>query len=114
MTISRVWRGWAAPERAAEYERMVCGEVIPGMGSLDGYRGASLRRRETEDGEVEFLVLTEWDSLEAIRGFAGEDYEAATIPAEAEALLTRFDPRAVHYGLVEEWGGSRSGGEGAA
>ncbi len=94
--INRVWHGWTTPGNAARYEEMVTAEVLPSHEPLPGYRGAYLLRRETGD-EVEFVVITRWESYDAIRGFAGADYDRATIPPEAEALLARFDARAVHY-----------------
>jgi heme-degrading monooxygenase HmoA len=96
--ISRVWRGWTTRERAAAYQELVTGTVLPGHERLEGYRGGCLMRRESEEGdEVEFMVITRWDSYEAIRKFAGDDCERATIPLTAEQLLERFDARAVHY-----------------
>jgi heme-degrading monooxygenase HmoA len=94
--ISRVWRGWTTRERADAYQELVTGTVLPGHERLEGYRGGCLMRREEGD-EVEFLVITCWDSYEAIRKFAGDDFERATIPLTAEQLLERFDARAVHY-----------------
>lgn len=94
--ISRVWRGWTTRERAAAYQELVTGTVLPGHERLEGYLGGCLMRREEGD-EVEFLVITRWDSYEAIRKFAGDDCERATIPLAAEQLLERFDARAVHY-----------------
>jgi len=102
MAVSRVWRGWAARARASEYESLVAGEVLPAMEGLAGFRGATLLRREAGGDEVEFLVVTEWDSVEAIRGFAGAEPERATIPPRAAALLRRYDERAAHYERV--WG----------
>jgi heme-degrading monooxygenase HmoA len=57
--------------------------------------------RGVEDG-VEFVTLTLWESLEAVRGFAGEDYEAAVVSPEARALLSRFDTRSRHYETLIE------------
>jgi heme-degrading monooxygenase HmoA len=91
-----VWRGWTSCGQAASYQALVTDTVLPGHERLEGYRGGCLLRREG-DGEVEFLVITRWDSYEAIRKFAGDDYERATIPLEAERMLERFDARAVHY-----------------
>jgi hypothetical protein len=48
-------------------------------------------------GEVEFVTLMRFESLEAVRAFAGEDYEAAVVPVAARRLLSRFDARSAHY-----------------
>lgn len=100
MPISRVWRGWATRSNAGEYERLVTEEVLPGMERLDGYRGATLLKRDAGEDQIEFLVTTEWESLDSIRGFAGEEYDRATIPQEAADLLVRYDGRAAHYERV--------------
>jgi heme-degrading monooxygenase HmoA len=94
--IGRVWHGWTRPEEAARYETLVSDEVLPSMEKLDGFLGAQMMRRDEPD-EVEFLVITEWESLDAIKGFAGEDYEKTTIPYDAEQLLARFDEGPLHY-----------------
>ena len=74
--ITRIWRGWTTPENADAYQRIVSQEVLPGIAArnLDGYHGAYLLRRDL-GGEVEFATMMLFDSLEQVRGFAGEDYE---------------------------------------
>ncbi len=66
---------------------------------MDGYAGAMLLERDLSDA-VEVVVITLWRSLDAIRGFAGADLEAAVVTDAAAALLTRFDDRVQHYELV--------------
>lgn len=96
--IGRVWHGWTTPENAAEYERLLNEEIFPGIAAkgVRGYRGIQLFRREVE-GEVEFKTLMWFDSLDAVRAFAGPDYELAYVPPEARAVLSRFDERSQHY-----------------
>ena len=94
--IGRIWHGWTAPENADAYEELLRSEVLPGIHRIEGYRGAQLLRREAGD-EVEFVTLTLFDSLDAVRAFAGEDYEVAVVPPEARKLLARFDERSAHY-----------------
>jgi heme-degrading monooxygenase HmoA len=96
--IARIWRGWTTSENADAYQRIVSQEVLPGIAArgLDGYHGAYLLRREL-DGEVEFATILLFDSLEQVRAFAGQDYEAAYVPARARAVLARFDQRSAHY-----------------
>jgi heme-degrading monooxygenase HmoA len=97
--IARVWMGWATPENADVYQGVVSKKVLPAIAErrLEGYHGAYLLRREVNDGEVEFATIMMFDSIDSIRAFTGEDYEVAHVPAEARAVLTRFDQRAVHY-----------------
>jgi heme-degrading monooxygenase HmoA len=94
--IGRLWHGWTAPENANAYEQLLRSQILPGIQRIPGYRGAQLLRRDA-NGEVEFVTLTLFDSLDAVRAFAGEDYEVAVVLPEAERLLTRFDERSTHY-----------------
>jgi antibiotic biosynthesis monooxygenase (ABM) superfamily enzyme len=96
--ILRYWRGWTTPENADAYQRIVSTEVLPGIAArnVDGYLGAYLARRELGD-EVEFATIMQFDSIESVRAFAGEDYETAYVPAQARAVLSRFDERSAHF-----------------
>jgi heme-degrading monooxygenase HmoA len=97
--IERVWHGWTTPENADAYEALVKDEVFPGIAArnIEGYRGMRFLRRPISSGEIEFVTLMTFDSLEAIRAFAGDDYETAHVPPNARAVLSRFDARSVHY-----------------
>ena len=97
--IGRLWRGWTEAGNADAYEDLLRTTVLPGIRRVDGYRGAYVLRRDVEAG-VEFVTLTLFETLEAVRSFAGEDHEAAVVPPAARALLARFDERAVHYEVV--------------
>ena len=94
--IARLWHGWTTQPNADEYETLLKSEILPGINRIPGFRGAELLRRES-DSEVEFVTLTLFDSIEAVRAFAGEDYEVAVVSPKARKLLSRFDQRAVHY-----------------
>jgi heme-degrading monooxygenase HmoA len=100
--ISRVWHGWTNRENADAYEALLRTEIFTGIAkrSIQGYRGIHLLRRDIEDG-VEFVTIMWFDSLDAVRAFAGEDYEAAVVPPEARQLLSRYDARAAHYHVIE-------------
>ena len=100
--ICRVWRGWTTPQNAQAYERVVRGEVIPGIEArrIFGFRHIDLMRREMGD-EVEFTTLMWFDSLEAIVAFMGEDYEVSHVPSAAQALLKRYDERAAHNHVLD-------------
>ena len=69
--IGRIWHGWTSPENADAYEQLLRSEVLPGICRIEGYRGVQLFRRPEGD-EVEFVTLTLFDSLDAVRRFAGE------------------------------------------
>ena len=100
--ICRLWRGWTSLENAEAYERIVRGEVIPGIEAreIPGFRHIDLMRREV-DGEVEFQTLMWFDSLDAIKAFVGEDYAVSHVPDMARAVLKRFDERAAHYEVID-------------
>jgi hypothetical protein len=96
--ISRIWHGWTTPANADAYESLLKTEIFQGIRErqIGGYRGIQLLRREVER-EVEFITIMWFESIEAVRTFAGEDYEAAVVPPKARALLSRFDAHSQHY-----------------
>ena len=96
--ICRVWRGWTRKDNASAYERIVRGKVIPGIEArrIPGFRCIDLVRREREN-DVEFMTLMWFDGLDSVKAFMGEDYEAAHVPAQAQAVLAEFDDFARHY-----------------
>jgi hypothetical protein len=95
----RLWRGWTTPDNAGAYIEHLRGATLPALGAIPGHQGAIVFRRDADD-EVEFIVLTLWDSFGAVRAFAGEDYDVAVIPLEVRALLLRCEERARHYDVV--------------
>ena len=99
--ITRVWHGWTSPEDADAYEELLRTKILPGIHRVEGYRGADLLRRTVGD-EVEFITLTRFESMDAVRAFAGDDYEQAVIEPEARALLARHDERSQHYEVILE------------
>jgi heme-degrading monooxygenase HmoA len=99
--IIRTWRGRAAPSGSQAYPDHFRRNVLPELRGIDGFHGASLVRRDLGK-EVEFLVLTRWASMEAIRRFAGEKAELAVVEPEAVAALVSFDRTVEHYEVVED------------
>lgn len=99
--IVRIWHGWTTPENADAYQALLTSTIIPGIAArvVKGYHGMEVSRRNI-DGEVEFLTVMKFDSLEDIRAFSGDDYETAVVPQAARALLSRFDARSLHYERV--------------
>jgi heme-degrading monooxygenase HmoA len=96
MMIARMWHGWTKPNDADTYENLLREEMFPSMGPIDGFEGAYLLRRAPGE-EVEFVTITLFTSLDAVRRFAGEDYETAVLHPEAIELLSHHDPKSVHY-----------------
>jgi hypothetical protein len=100
--ICRLWCGWTTPENADAYERIVRGEVIPGIEArkIAGFRHIDLMKRNCGD-EVEFQTLMWFDSLDSIKAFMGEDYSVSHVPPTARAVLSRFDERAAHFEVLD-------------
>ncbi len=94
--IARVWRGWTSIENADAYERLLRERVLPGLQRIDGYRGGYILRQEGTD-EVEFVVMNLFESLEAVRAFAGPEYTVPVFEPEARQLLSKVEPVARHY-----------------
>jgi heme-degrading monooxygenase HmoA len=101
--IVRIWHGWTTHGNADPYEALLKEEIFAGIRKrrIRGFRDIQLLRRQVGE-EVEFVTIMRFDSLEAIREFAGEDYEVAVVPEKARALLARFDERSRHYELRTE------------
>jgi heme-degrading monooxygenase HmoA len=100
--IARVWRGWAVGDGNVDaYQRHFTTKVAPHLQHIAGFRGAHLHRRETE-GRTEFMAVSLWDSMEAVRGFAGDDPEVAIVEPAARALLCDFEEVVTHYETVFE------------
>jgi antibiotic biosynthesis monooxygenase (ABM) superfamily enzyme len=94
--ISRVWHGWTKPEHADTYETLLRSEILPGIHRVPGFRGATLLTRR-DGAEVEFVTITRFDDMDAVRAFAGDDYERAVIAPAARPILTHYDERSTHY-----------------
>ena len=98
--ISRQWRGLAKPDRSQAYVDHLRGETFTAISKLPGFLRASILRRTVQEG-VEFLVVTEWASLEAIRQFAGDDVERAVVPAAVREMMLEYDHVVRHYEIIE-------------
>jgi heme-degrading monooxygenase HmoA len=99
--IIREWRGRTSRDRAEAYPAHFRNLVLPELRGIAGFVGATLSCRD--QGEtVEYLVLTRWQSLDAIRAFAGDAPEKAVIEPGAVAALTDYDDFVRHYEVVED------------
>jgi heme-degrading monooxygenase HmoA len=96
--ISRIWHGWTTQSNADVYEGLLREEIFVGIKNrkIKGFKNIQLLRRKLGE-QVEFITIMEFDSLDAVREFAGEDYEAAVVPPKARAVLSRFDEKSQHY-----------------
>jgi heme-degrading monooxygenase HmoA len=101
--IARIWHGWTQPGNADAYEKLLKKEIFTGIADrkIPGYQGIRLLRRTLDSSDVEFVTIMWFDSLQAVKQFAGEDYEQAVVPPKARKLLARFDQRSQHYEVRE-------------
>jgi antibiotic biosynthesis monooxygenase (ABM) superfamily enzyme len=98
--IARIWHGWTKQADAKRYENMLRGEIFPSIAArnIKGYRGSELFMREDGD-EMEFVTLLRFDSMDAVREFAGSDENKPVIFPGVEKLLTRME-QARHYRIA--------------
>ncbi len=96
--IARIWHGWTTLGNAVKYEELLKEEIFIGIQNrhIRGFKNIQLLRRKVGE-EIEFITIMYFESLAAVREFAGEDYETAVVPAKARAVLVRFDERSQHY-----------------
>ncbi len=94
--IARVWSAQTTPAQAPAYVAHLREQVLPALHAIEGFAGVLLLERAVAKG-VEIEVITFWQSLDAVRGFAGDDPDGAVVAEEAAMLLTRFDRRVRHY-----------------
>ena len=94
--IARIWRGWASAASAGDYERHYETEVSEHLRSVSGFCGARLLRG-ADGPEVMFTSIVFFTSLDAVRGFAGDDYEVAVVEEAGRRALTRWDERVSHH-----------------
>ena len=94
--IARHWRGWTQLQDADVYEGLLKNKVLPSLKNVEGYRGGYVLRSDNQH-EVEFVVVNLFDSLEAVKRFAGPDYTVPVLEPEARKLLSKIEPVARHY-----------------
>jgi hypothetical protein len=99
--IARIWRGWAPLATAGDYQRRYESEVSVHLRTVSGFRGARLLRQQ-DSQEVMFTSITFFTGLDAVRGFAREDYELAVVEETAKQALDRWDERVSHHEVVAE------------
>ena len=102
MAISRHWRGVAKPEEADHYILHLRNDTFPKLAGIEGFIKASILRRPIGGG-MEFLIVTTWQSIEAVRKFTGESAETAVVPPSVQAMMVEYDREVAHYEVVEEY-----------
>ena len=99
--IVRIWKGRARPAMAGAYQEHVTAVVFPKLTAIDGYLGGRVLRR-TVGNDVEFVVCTDWASMDAIRAFAGRTPDRAVVEPEARAVLSEFDEHVQHFEVAHD------------
>lgn len=102
--IARIWRGWASAETAGDYEQHYRSEVAEHLRQANGFCGARLLRGD-HGGEVLFTSITYFTDIDAVRSFAGDNYEFAVVEEVARQALDRWDEKVVHHDVVVELDG---------
>jgi heme-degrading monooxygenase HmoA len=97
--ISRVWRATATADGALGYAHHFQSHVVPALGGIDGYQGAMLLQ-STTNGVVDLIVVSMWTSEDAIRQFAGSDFQQAVVADDARRMLRSFDEKVRHYSVI--------------
>lgn len=101
--IARIWHGWTSPENENAYEKIFLEETAINIAkkNIPGYKGIELLKRSLNN-EVEFITIMYFDTMDAIKGFAGEDYETAVVPENAQKTLLRYDATSQHYEIIKQ------------
>jgi heme-degrading monooxygenase HmoA len=94
--IARVWRGAVRSQDGDAYARYMQETGVAGYARSPGNRGVWMLRRDVDD-RTEFVMFTLWESLDAVRAFAGDDYETAVFYPEDDRFLVERDLTATHY-----------------
>ena len=105
--ISRHWKGLAKPEEAENYIEHLRDDTFPKLSKIDGFIDASILSRPTQKG-IEFLIVTRWRSIHAIKAFAGEAATVAVVPSIVQEMMVDYEHEVVHYEIKEVFAGTES------
>ncbi|MEU4560240.1 hypothetical protein AB0F72_17815 [Actinoplanes sp. NPDC023936] len=98
--IARMWRGWVSTERVGEYVTYIEQTGLTAYRRTPGNRGAQMWTRDLGDGRSEVTTLSWWESLDVVRGFAGDDIEQAVFYPEDDAFLIDRETTVTHHEVV--------------
>ena len=99
--IERHWKGIAKKERANEYVAHFQNETFGQIASLDGFISAKILKREITEG-IEFLIITEWKTFDAIKKFTGSTIDKAVVPELVQEIMIQYDDTVNHYEIIAE------------
>ena len=96
--IARIWRGWTRREDADAYVDYLHESGAPASLGTPGNRAFYILHRPSGDRE-EFVTISLWESLEVVKGFAGDDIEKAVFFPEDDRFLVEREWTVSHF----EW-----------
>ena len=101
--IARIWYGWTTRENAGKYEKLMREEVLLEIAkrSIPGYKGAEILIRDAGNDEMEFITILRFDTLDAVKLFAGKNHELPVIPPECKKMLKRHSEKSRHYQIFQ-------------
>ena len=94
--ITRNWTGVVKPGRSHDYLDHLQNDTLKRLSTIKGFLNASIHQRMVTDG-IEYLVVTYWENMDAIREFAGDAADIAVVPPIAQEMMVRYDPVVRHY-----------------
>jgi heme-degrading monooxygenase HmoA len=100
--IERHWKGTCKIEQASNYTMHLLHDTFPLLAGMEGFVKATILKRALGNG-IEFLIVTVWQSIDAIKQFAGEDVETAVVPANVQQMMVAFDKTVSHYEVAESY-----------
>ena len=100
--IERHWKGTAKPGEDKNYISHLLEDTFPQLSAMKGFVRASILNRPV-DGGTEFLIVTVWESIEAIKQFAGETPETAVVPYVVQQMMVGYDNTALHYEVAANY-----------
>jgi heme-degrading monooxygenase HmoA len=98
--IERHWKGITSIENSNSYIKHLLEDTFPQLSKIKGFKKASILKRVINDS-VEFLIITQWESINSIMKFSGENTEVAVVPLKAQKLMTSYDLKVSHYEKIE-------------
>ncbi len=95
--IARQWSCEIKAGKTSEYERFLKEEILPELSQIKGFRRASIKKSISGN---EYMFTSEWENLEDIKAFSGEDISTAVVKEKAQKMMVRFDKKVKYYEIL--------------
>ena len=95
--IVRTWMAYAKPDNARAYRDHLANTVLPRLEKVPGFLGLELCQAQPRGDRVELFVISRWESMDAVKAFAGAQPEKAVVEPAAKAVLEDYDDVAFLY-----------------